>query len=88
MACITAVTSVVADIVSRWRILEAQTSSLQQDCQQLYLLHLDCVHTEHELELLKRSISFDKFDDIRVVEIALRTTQVITQVTTQVMASD
>ena len=60
----------------RWRTLEELTASQQQDCQQLYTLHLDRVRIERELESLKHSISFDKFDDIRTVEMTLRNIQV------------
>jgi len=51
-------------------------TSQQQDCQQLYTLHVDRVHVERDLELLKHSISFDKFDDIQAVETSLRNAQV------------
>jgi len=66
----------IPDIVHRWRTLEEQTASQQQDCQQLYSLHLDRVRIERDLEALKHSVSFDKFDDIRSVEMTLRNTQV------------
>jgi len=66
----------VPDIVHHWRTLEEQTASQQQDCQQLYSLHLDRVRMERDLESLKHSVSFDKFDDIRAVEMTLRNTQV------------
>jgi len=66
----------VTDIVRRWQTLETQAASQQQDCQQLYSLHVDRVRTERELEMMKHAVGFDKFDDIHAVEMALRTTQV------------
>jgi len=66
----------ITDIVHRWQTLEAQVASQQQDCLQLYLLHLDRVHIDRELESLKHAVSSDKFDDIHAVEMTLRAAQV------------
>ena len=66
----------VLDIVRRWRTLETQTTSQQQDCHELYVLHVDRVRIERDLGALKHTVSFDKFDDVHEVEVALRTVQV------------
>jgi len=50
--------------------------SQQRDCQELYVLHLDRIHIERDLESLKHSVSFDKFDDVHFAEMMLRTAQV------------
>jgi len=64
------------DIVHHWRMLQEFALSQQQDCQQLYTLHLGCVHIQRDLDSLKHSFSFDKFDDIHALEMTLRAIQV------------
>jgi len=66
-----------AGIVDHWRSLEKLALSQQQDCQQLYALHVDRVRLDRELESLKHGVSYDKFDDIRALEKTVRTIQVL-----------
>jgi len=74
-ACVSEVDSKIrqiTDIVQRWRALEALTVTQQHECRQLFILHVERVRVERELDALSRQIEFDKFDDIQSLEDKLR----------------
>jgi hypothetical protein len=65
----------ITDIVQRWRSLEAQTVMQQHECRELYILHIERVRAEKELDMISKQIEFDGFDDIVALETGIRTLQ-------------